>query len=147
MKKRKEVVESNVLVFGNNVVRITKESNQELFFEIKNEITTDIAEAVAIMMRLDVKNIWDIELNHNINFVDPEKCLYWLSGGNKEWIMLEHYNISWADCYSQFEEEFGFLVLEIVKRAKTLGEIRDGFIKYLNLPTLYDFAISKNFVK
>jgi len=147
MKKRREVAESNILIFETNVVKITKELNQELFFEIKNEVTTDIAEAVSIMMRLDIKDVWDIELNHNINFIDPEKCLYWLSGGNKEWIILEHYNTQWVDCYSQFEEEFGFIVLEIIKRSKTLGDIKSGFIKYLNLPILYDFAISKNFVK
>ena len=40
MKKRREVTD-NTLVFGSNVVKITKEPTNELFFEIKNEVTTD----------------------------------------------------------------------------------------------------------
>ena len=98
------------------------------------------------MMKLDIKDVWSIEVEHN-TAIDPEKCLYWLSGGNKEWFLLEHYNKPWVECYLDFQEEFGFMVVEIIKRSKTLGDIRNGFNKYLNLPTLYDFAISKGHVK
>lgn len=145
MKKRREVI-NNTLVFGSNVVKITKEPTNELFFEIRNEVTTDLAEAVSIMMKLDIKDVWNIEVDHN-TAIDPEKCLYWLSGGNKEWSLLEHYNKPWVECYLDFQEEFGFMVIEIIKRSKTLRDIRNGFNKYLNLPTLYDFAISKGHVK
>jgi hypothetical protein len=146
MRKRKEITENNILVFKSNVVRITKESKNEFFFEIKNVITTDLAEAVAIMMMVDVNDVWDIEIEFT-NEIDTQKCLYWLTGGNKEWSLLEHYNTSWVDCYSEFQEEFGDKVEEIVKKSKTLSDIKFGFKKYLNLPILYDFALSKGLVK
>lgn len=146
MKRRKDVTENNVLIYKNNIAKITQEPNQELFFEIRNIVTTDLAEAISITMNFDDKEFWEIELNNDIN-IDPEKCLYWLSGGDKEWLLLEHYNRPWVDCYLEFQEEFGFMVIEIVKNAKTFNDIKKGFNKYLNLPTLYDFAISKGFVK
>lgn len=145
MRKRREITENNTLLFKNNAVKITKELNHELFFEIKKNVTTDLAEAVSIMMNINI-NVWDIEINNMIE-VNPEKCLYWLSGGDREWSTLEHYNKPWVECYLDFQEEFGFMVIEIIKKSKTMSDIRKGFIKYLNLPTLYDFAISKGFVK
>ena len=33
------------------------------------------------------------------------------------------------------------------KKSKKLADVRDGFVKYLNLPTLYNFAISRDMVK
>ena len=145
MRKRREVTENNILLFKGNVVRITKELNQQLFFEIRNDVTTDLAEAVSILMKLDV-NVWDIEIN-NKSEIDPEKCLYWLSGGDKEWSTLDHYNRPWVECYLDYQEEFGFMIAQIIEKSKTMGDIKGGFVKYLNLPTLYDFAISKGFVK
>lgn len=147
MKKRKEVSENNILVFKTNVVEITKDLNNNLFFEIKSEVATDLGEAVAIMMNLGIKDVWNIEIDNNVEDIYPEKSLYWLSGGNKEWSLLEHYKKPWVKCYLDFQEEFGFMVVEIIRRSKTLGDIKSGFIKYLNLPTLYDFAISKKLVK
>lgn len=146
MKRRK--VSEDVLIYQNNSIRIVKESNREYFFEIKNEITTDLAEAVSLMMRLELPiEIWNTGLNnYNISSIEPEKCLYWLSGGN-EWVTLEHYKLPWASCYLDFQEEFGIIVIEIIKRSKTFADIRDGFRKYLNLPTLYEFALSKGLVK
>jgi hypothetical protein len=145
MRKKKELGQNFIIL--NNNVKISKEVNNELFFEIKNEVTTDIAEAVSMMMNMEINDIWDIEVEYNINNIFPERCLYWLSGGNKEWLSLDNYNRPWFDCYLDFQEEFGFMVIEIVKKSKKLGDIKNGFIKYLNLPTLYDFAISKGLVK
>jgi hypothetical protein len=39
------------------------------------------------------------------------------------------------------------LFIKIIKDSKKLSEVRDGFIKYLNLPVIYDFAMSKNLLK
>jgi hypothetical protein len=67
--------------------------------------------------------------------------------GDAEWKSLEHYNTPWCDCYLDFQEEFGFLIVNIIKRAKNLDDIRKYFLEYLNLPTLYEFALSKNLVR
>ena len=92
--------------------------------------------------------IWQLEIrNIDTNNVSPEKSLYWLTGGESEWKTLEHYNRPWCDCYLEFQEEFGFLIISIINRSRTLDEMRKLFIEYLNLPTLYDFALSRGLIR
>jgi hypothetical protein len=93
-------------------------------------------------------SIWEMELEGiRTDEITPEKPLFWLTGGYAEWRTLENYNKPWCDCYLDFQEEFGMLIFNIVKRNKKLKEIRSCYSKYLSLPILYDFAISKNMIK
>ena len=137
-------------ILNQSILNVSKQSN-EYFFEIGGEATTDVAEAVSILMRKVQWDdpIWDMNIDKRIVYEDitPEKSLFWLSGGNTEWKTLNHYNRPWCDCYLEFQEEFGFLIINIIKKSKKLSDIRDGFMKYLNLPVLYNFAISKDMVK
>lgn len=151
--KRKRVTLKNERVneiLNQNNFRITKEGD-DYFFEIGNETTCDMAEAVAILMRkVDWNNsVWNLEVDKKLAYdkLTPEKALFWLTGGYAEWRTLNHYNRPWCDCYLDFQEEFGFIILNIVKKSKKLSDIRDGFIKYLNLPVLYNFAISRDMVR
>ena len=151
--KRKRTLETKKqekVILNQKLLKVAKDDNG-YFFEIGSEMTCDIAEAVSLLMRnVDWNDpIWKMEINKNIIYEDitPEKSLYWLTGGNKEWNSLKHYNKSWCDCYLDFQEAFGFLIVKIVKKSKTLLDIRNAFMKYLNLPTLYNFAISKNMIK
>jgi len=150
MKKKKTLLETEVseVVLNTEKLKINKISN-DLYFEISNEITKDLAEAVSLMMtKIDKKSsIWELEIKNENKYIDPEKCLFWLTGGSNEWKSLENYNRPWSECYLEFQEEFGIIIFNIVKKSKTIGEIRDSFIKYLNLPTIYDFAISKGFIR
>jgi hypothetical protein len=151
MKRRKVTLKTvgKNDVYNDGIVRVTKEENV-YFFEIGNELTSDVAEATALLMRkIDWDNaIWDLELEDiDVENITPEKSLFWLTGGYSEWRTLENYNKPWCDCYLDFQEEFGILIFNIVKRTKKLKEIRDNYYKYLNLPILYDFAISKNMIK
>ena len=92
--------------------------------------------------------IWNTEINKIIyEDITPEKALFWLTGGYAEWRTLNHYNRPWCDSYLEFQEEFGFIIINIIKKSKKLSDVRDGFLKYLNLPILYDFAISRNMIK
>lgn len=146
-KKRVDLqIRGNSEVYKEGILVISKEEN-EYFFEIGNDITSDIAEAVSIMMRkIDWKSgVWNLELD--VIDIVPEKTLFWLSGGYSEWRTLENYNRPWSDCYLDFQEEFGSLVFNITKRSKTLGEIRDNFIIHLGLPILYEFALSKGLIR
>ena len=149
MKKRKLTTECENHLNRLNHVAITTEPTGQTFFEIGNQITTDVAEAVATMMRINniEDEIWLKEIPSQIDDVCPEKCLYWLTGGTKEWKNLENYRYSWSECALIFQEEFGFMVMRILKRSKKLKDVRDGFVKYLNLPTLYDFALSQDLIK
>jgi len=151
MKKRKDLLEKigTKTIFTDKTRKISIEGN-EWFFEIGKELTTDIAEAVSLLIRECDSNdqIWEVEIKDiNTEDITPEKSLYWLTGGYKEWKSLENYNRPWCDCYLDFQEEFGFTILNSVNRSKTLGDVREYFIENLNLPILYDFALSKNLVR
>ena len=145
MRKRKVITIEKNDFFDENLIKINKE-NEYYYFEISNEITNDLAEAVAILMKCKTHNhkIWDLEIkNINIFNIEPERCLFWLSGGYNEWTNKENYKKNWHECYLDFQEEFGLEVISILEKSKTIGEIRNGFIKNLNLSILYNFAIEK----
>ena len=92
MRKKRFPKQNNINFKDSDVVRISEEFGQ-YFFEVGNEITTDIAEAVAIMMRnprID-NSIWSKKIEINYESIDPQKALYWLSGGDNEWITLQNY--------------------------------------------------------
>jgi hypothetical protein len=151
MKRKRIALEDRAKeILNQKTVRVTK-NGDGYFFEIGNEITTDVAEAVCILMRnVDYNDsMWNVEIDKKMKYeeITPEKSLFWLSGGYNEWRTLNHYKKPWCECYLDFQEEFGFLVVNIVKKSKKLSDIRDGFIKYLNLPTLYNFAISKDMIR
>ena len=151
MKRRKLALKSvgKNDVYNNGIVRVTKEEGT-YFFEIGNELTSDVAEAVALLMRKVDWNdsIWDMELEGiRTDEITPEKPLFWLTGGYSEWRTLENYNKPWCDCYLDFQEEFGILIINIIKKSKSFKEIRDNFNKYLNLPILYNFAVSKDMIR
>lgn len=153
MKRRKLALKSAGKndVYNSTIVRITKEEDI-YFFEIGNELTSDVAEAVALLMRKVDWNdeIWNLDLegiNMNAESITPEKSLFWLTGGYSEWRTLENYNRPWCDCYLDFQEEFGMLIFNIVKRTKSMKEIRESYCRYLSLPILYDFALSKGMIR
>jgi hypothetical protein len=150
MKKRKLDLKPMVNdIYNKGIVRASKEEN-EYFFEIGKELTSDVAEAVAILMRkVDFNEaIWDLEVSNIIlENITPERSLFWLTGGYSEWRTLENYNKPWCDCYLDFQEEFGYLIVNIIKKSKTLKDIRENFLKYLNLPILYDFAINRKMIR
>lgn len=152
MKKRRDSVKIDLMrhydIYNTNLIKIDKEDGQ-YYFEIGKEITTDLAEAISLMMRCVGWNdkVWDLRIDQtDSSKIDPEKCLYWLTGGRDEWEKMENYTKSWCDSYLIFQEEFGIIVVEIIKSSLKFKDIRDGFIKYLGMPRLYDFAINKGIV-
>ena len=151
MRKKKTLLKEigTKIIYDDNTIIISREGN-EWFFEIGREMTTDLGEAVSLLLRnCDASDeVWKTDIKEmNIDNISPEKSLYWLTGGEREWKTLEHYNRPWCDCYLDFQEEFGLLVVSIIKRSKTLEDMRKHFIEYLNLPVLYDFALSKKLLR
>ena len=150
MKKRKIELKT----IGKNIYRGGKVSVYQeeggYFFEIGKELTSDIGEAVAILLRsVDFSDsIWDLCVDDiDLGEISPDKSLFWLTGGYVEWRVLDNYSKPWSESMVDFVEEYGETVRLIIKRSKKLSDIRDGFVKYLNLPTLYEFALSKNLIK
>jgi hypothetical protein len=148
MGQRRQSKQTNIKLLNQDFVRITK-SGDEYLYEIGETITADLAEAVAILMRtVDSQDlIWKKSIVVDIDKIQTKKALYWLSGGDLEWITLHNYCKNWLDCQDIFEDEFGFIVLSIIKKSKKLEDIKSGFMKYLNLPTIYEFALEKNLVR
>ena len=151
MKKKRIAFEEERAkeILNQSLIRVKRESS-DYFFEIEKETTSDIAEGVSILMRkLDWSDpIWNTEIGKIVyEDITPEKALFWLTGGSVEWRTLKHYNRPWCDSYLEFQEEYGFIIINIIKKSKKLSDIRDGFLKYLNLPILYNFAISRGLVK
>ena len=130
-------------------VKLVPTNSRNIFFEFENYVTEDVAEAVAIMMRSNdvTKSFWEQKIVPDNDSIDPRKSLYWLTGGDREWIKLSNYTRPWSEVEDVYENEFKFLIKWIVNKSKTMGEIRDSFIKYLNLPVLYEFALEKGIIK
>ena len=150
--KRKNQLREIILNPQNNSkdFKITRVNSRETLFEFGEVITNDLAEAISILMRehdtVDDK-IWKTTISVNIEQIEPRRAIYWLSGGDREWLTLENFNKNWTECEWDFQEEFGFTIIEILKKSKTYDDVRKGFTKKLNLPILYEFALRKNFVR
>lgn len=148
-RKRCTKWDEGKVINNSNFVHISEKVNGLQLFEIGKELTTDVGEAVAIMMRnkdLD-ERVWGLSFEFNMDEIETTKCLYWLSGGDNEWTTLHNYRNSWKDCCWEYRDRFGERVIEIIESAKTLGDIKSGFLKYLNLPILYDFALEKDLIR
>lgn len=147
MRRKKLEVLTNQIIFQNNIIRISKEHDGIFYYEIGSEITTDIIEAVAILIR--IKNInndlfWDLEVpNIQTLNINPENCLFWLSGGKEEWFKNDNYKLSWIDSCSFFRAKFEKDIDKIIQSSKTFKDIKNYIIKYLNLSVMYNFALSK----
>jgi hypothetical protein len=151
MKKKKNLIQEKishqeVLLDQDQVIVI--QNNDNTYFQIGYQITDDLAEAVSIMIRTIHENdpIWNKKIK-NKNELDYKKSLYWLSGGDDEWINLTHYNQPWIECSDLYVEKFKFDIQTIIDNSYTLKEIRDKFKNKLNMFKMYDFAISNNLIK
>lgn len=130
--------------------KITKISDNETMFEFGEIITTDLAEAISIMIKKQdcINNgFWKTKISETFDKIEPRRALYWLSGGDVEWITLENYKKNWFECEWNFQEEFGMTLMNILQKSKTYDDVRKGFIKKLNLTTLYEFALKKDIAR
>jgi hypothetical protein len=143
LKKMREDV-----LFQNNEIIITKEFNGELTFQIGKEFTSDILEAVAILMRnsrWSNLDIWDLEIDIEKSNLNTINCLYWLSGADTFWNHPDC-KVEWKVAYPMLVDEFDDKLQGISKKRKSLKEIRKSFIKHFNLDTFYEFALSKGII-
>lgn len=148
MKRRRTVLENEEIIFKREGINIVNIGGQ-IIFEIKEHITLDLAEAISLAMNEDFEEseFWSLPVQIFDKTIISEKALYWLSGGDKEWVTLENYSDSWYNCYSDFCSKWEPAIIDIISKSETLLDIKLGYKKRLNLVTLYDWAISKGFVK
>lgn len=133
-----------------NKISFSKKENS-LFFEINDKVTSDICEAVALMMVSGVDDndvIWKTNLRDiDTSNLNIDNTLYWLSGGDREWLSLVNFNTPWLECVGLFRDKFGYILQNALKKAKCLGDIRKEYNKKLNISIIYDFAIEKNLIR
>ncbi|CAG7580185.1 MAG: hypothetical protein SLAVMIC_00289 [uncultured marine phage] len=148
--------ESGILLYEDQKVKVWKEPNGKLFFESNDPIlcdtfmSDDYAESVAALMRLpkvfNDDKLWNIKINKDKYDITTSKVLYWLTGGNKEWNDKNHYKNDWNEIDSIFTHQFEDTIFEIVGQSNTLGDIKRGFMRHLNLPIIYEFALNNDLI-
>ena len=147
MKRRRNVIEKEKILWRNNKVSIINIEGQ-IIFEIRDYTTVDLVEAVVLMANISVKDdVWSLSTNNFDKNIDPEKSLYWLSGGDSEWMTLEHYSESWYNLHQDFSIKWSPIINSIVSESKNLAEIKEELEKRLNLAIIYDWAISRGFTR
>jgi hypothetical protein len=147
MKHRKNLLKDEISQLEKDFISLS-EIDGKMIFEINDVVTNDIAEAVSILMKIvdNDDSIWDVDIKTNGLNIKPENSLFLLSGGDEEWNTLMNYNKHWSKCYTDFQDEFGMLVINGVKNSRKMRDLRDYFNKYLSLPIMYNFAIKKRLI-
>jgi hypothetical protein len=151
--KKKTMLVENVY-FEDTRIRVFEENDGKLYFEkIAKDgrialCSNNYLEAVACLMKFKHfhhSNLWDIKVTNkmkdSLNYGD---ILYWLSGGDKEWLENNTYTDNWSVCRELFITKFQKKIENINESCKTLGEVRLNFLKYFNLPNIYNFSLKKN---
>jgi hypothetical protein len=150
MNKKKVITLRPFNLVNTTDIKISKYNGEDYLFEIGKNVTQDITEAVVLMMRsgIDKDNtVWSTEIRDvNTYEISPRKSLYWLTGGDDEWMAGSNYKYPWHECVTDFTEEFGEEIIDIIKNAKTLLDVRNGIMERLNLPILFEFALESNLI-
>ncbi len=148
MRKKKVTTLSPHNLVNTNEIKISKHHGEDYFFEIGKNLTQDVIEGVILMMRenIEISNTsWNIEIkNINTYEIDPRKSLYWLTGGDDEWMSnSNNYKYKWHECVNEFTEKFGEDIIDIIETSKTLLDVRKQIMDRLNLPILFEFALDR----
>ena len=118
--------------------------NNKLFFHVKSSKyyteTYNVAEAVAILMRIDSlkndSNLWNIKLSDKDKDIESTyTTLLQLTGGLSTWNKL---NLDWLDYYSDLDYEYGYQIKNILKMSSKLKDIKILFQENLNFDKLYN---------
>lgn len=155
-KREKKVMdESGILLYESDEVKVYKEPNGKLYFESNDPIlhgtfmSNDYAESVAALMRLpnvfSDNRLWKIKINEKYD-ITTSKVLYWLTGGNSEWDEKNHYKYEWDEIEPIFNHHFEDTILDIISKSKSLGDIKRGFMRHMNLPIIYEFALNNDLI-
>ncbi len=158
VRKKFSVKEKGFEIYNNSDVCIfvSREKSDDLCFEVNNRfldhfVSYDIGESVAAIMSIRKFNddvFWTIKVDDRHYDVDAEKCLYWLSGGDKAWRGNEtRYNCTWGDCSYLFMDKFSEIIYDIIDESKTLNDIKLKFRKSFSLSLFYEFGLENNIIK
>lgn len=151
MKKKKVLIKEREIELYNNKVRITRDSNDNISFEVNNYITYDLLEGVIFCLKYEQHKdnpLLKIQLKQ-LDFynIDTIQALYWLSGGDEEWMENDHYSKKWAEVCTLFADRFTDSLLDEMMHCNTIGDIAKVLMTYYNITYMYDYALSIGIVK
>lgn len=114
--------------------------------------TDDPVEATAAFMRsrtlMANAGIWDLPLlEEHLAACDISAVLYWLSGGDREWLFGVNYRVKWHTAEEHIVDEFGEHLLYCVGRARTMRELRDVLAKNFPLSVFYELMLERGWVR
>ena len=138
------------LLFESDLIKVSKEANKILYFESNQwQLNTyDVIEGVAALIKMNVPyedKVWDIQVKEKWNS-SADKALYWLSGGDKEWLDGKRYKYQWKDVFHIFTHKYSDIIYDVLEKAETLKDIRDGFNKHLPMTKLYEFSLNNGLI-
>jgi hypothetical protein len=160
MERKKCIEKKDVkvlkMVYTNDNTTVSQTNENTLLFQSNNNIlmnqfeSEDCGESVACLMKVkDIfldRKFWNIVIKEKYSF-DVENILYWLTGGDLEWEINKNYKYTWEEIKSVFKAEYEDTILSIISNSYQLKDIKNGFIKHLNMPTLYEFSLKNNLMK
>jgi len=152
-RELKKEIEKQIVKHQNKKINIEKE-NYKTYFEVIDSTgilhTYDVAEGVAAIMMCEHSiddNMLDILITEkDKKEISVSKALYWLTGGNNEWINSNNYKVDWHDASEIYKKKYGGQITRIVRKAKTIGDIKEKFEQNFNLVDLYEFAIENDLI-
>lgn len=114
--------------------------------------TVDPAEAAAALMRSTYlqcnKELWSLAIaDRDIDLVQARNVLYWLTGGDREWMFGTNYKVKWDRAGDMFEDALADRVLYAVHSCTTLGELRDSLQQNFKLLETYELMLENNWVQ
>jgi hypothetical protein len=138
------------LLFESDLIKVSKEANKILYFESNQwQLNTyDVIEGVAALIKMNAPyedKIWDIQVKEKWNS-SADKALYWLTGGDKEWLDGKRYKYQWKDVCHIFTHKYSDIIYDVLEKAETLKDIRDGFNKHLPMVKLYEFSLNNGLI-
>lgn len=116
----------------------------------KETVTCDYSESVAIAMKLpnvfNDKKFWEIKIKEKFENINLENTLYWLTGGDLEWQINKRYKHKWEDVKEIYLYNYSDQLIDVINKARTLGDLKRSFIRFFNLPTLYEFSLKNDII-
>jgi len=145
LRNRPEVINyTDNVIYDSDIVTIINEENKKLFFHIKDRQyyteTYNVAEAVAILMRIKSLNsdniLWNIKLSSDDKEIESTcNVILWLTGGQKTWNKL---NLDWLDYYNHLDYEYNYQIKNILKMSSKLKDVKILFEDILSFDKLYN---------
>lgn len=73
-------------------------------------------------------------------------AIYWLSGGDREWIYGRYYTKEWAEVRDFYCNYFSPLFYDSLHNVETLGDVLSIFREKFNLALFYEFGLAYSMI-